>query len=173
VKSGDQGAPREEDHLAIVMEIMGRIPDNVLNRSAAFKNFFCDNGNREIMLKHHQELKYWGLINMMIEKYHIEPPVAVNISDFIIGGLDLDPDKRITPVELLRHPWLRGLPCETCLERFTPPPQMQILPARVGTIENLKFQNLIHIRNFDIIWRIVNHFLCLDSIFSRLETKRQ
>ena len=106
--TGDQGAPREEDHLAIVMEVMGRIPDNVLNRSAAHNNFFCDNGNHDIMLKHHRELKYWGLVSIMIEKYNIEPPDAVNISDFIIGGLDLDPDKRITPVELLRHPWLRG-----------------------------------------------------------------
>lgn len=65
-KSGD-GYSRDEDHLALFMELLGRMPRRVSEKGKLAREFF----NRHGELRHIKKLKFWPLDRVLVEKYRM------------------------------------------------------------------------------------------------------
>ena len=102
-KSTDE-YPRDEDHVALIMELLGPIPKQLINRSKYSKSFFTKRGG----LRHIKSLHYWGLADVLKQKYGVHSNQTPQLADFLGRMLQLDPSKRATAEEMLRHPWLQG-----------------------------------------------------------------
>lgn len=93
---------RDEDHLAQMMELLGKYPKKYATSGRRSRDFF----NRKGELKHIHSLKYWGLEEVLQEKYKFAPADARAAGDFLIPLLDFNPQRRATAQECLHHPWL-------------------------------------------------------------------
>jgi len=122
--------PRDEDHLALFVELLGPMPPPVIARAKRGTTYF----NRRGELRHIKSLRFWGLEDVLQQKYHMMLVEAKNLNSFLCGMLKLNPEERCTAQALLQHPWLRGLPCTEVTELVarsslnTHPPAMQPLP---------------------------------------------
>eukprot|EP00931_Biecheleriopsis_adriatica_P086052 TRINITY_DN60789_c0_g1_i1.p1 TRINITY_DN60789_c0_g1~~TRINITY_DN60789_c0_g1_i1.p1 ORF type:complete len:601 (-),score=135.47 TRINITY_DN60789_c0_g1_i1:109-1911(-) len=117
--------PRDEDHLALFVELLGHIPKSLISRGKRSATYF----NRKGELRHIKSLRFWGLEGVLQQKYHMHPIEAKNLSSFLQPMLRLNPEERATAQELLQHPWLRGLPCPEVTEEMArlgpePPPAL-------------------------------------------------
>ncbi|EER03440.1 srpk, putative [Perkinsus marinus ATCC 50983] len=99
--------PRDEDHLALCMELLGPIPHRLASQGRHSKTFF----NRRGQLRHIKNLRHWGLYHVLLQKYNLSRKDATELTDFLLPMLNMDPNKRATAEEMLKHPWLRGNPC--------------------------------------------------------------
>lgn len=98
--------PRDEDHLALFVELLGPMPRTLIGRGRRSMTYF----NRRGDLRHIKSLRYWGLEDVLQQKYHMHPLEAKNLCSFLLPMLRLSPEERSTAQTLLNHPWLRGLP---------------------------------------------------------------
>lgn len=98
--------PRDEDHLALFVELLGPMPAKLIAKGRRSATYF----NRRGELRHIKSLRYWGLADVLQQKYHMHPVEARNLSSFLLPMLHLLPEERITGKSALNHPWLRGLP---------------------------------------------------------------
>lgn len=99
--------PRDEDHLTICIELLGPMPPAVIARGRRSATYF----NRRGELRHIKSLRFWGLEDVLQQKYHMHVLEAKNLNSFLIGMLRLSPEERSTAQALLQHPWLQGQPC--------------------------------------------------------------
>ena len=79
-RSGDN-YDKDEDHLALFIELLGKIPKNVALSGKYSKDFF----NRKGELKRLQKLKFWSLEDVLIEKYRLCEEVS-NSGLAYLGG---------------------------------------------------------------------------------------
>ncbi|XP_025908971.1 SRSF protein kinase 1 isoform X1 [Nothoprocta perdicaria] len=93
---------RDEDHIALIIELLGKIPRKLILAGKYSKEFFTKKGD----LKHITKLKPWGLFEVLVEKYEWAQEEAAAFTDFLLPMLELIPEKRATAAECLRHPWL-------------------------------------------------------------------
>ncbi|XP_038138991.1 SRSF protein kinase 1a isoform X1 [Cyprinodon tularosa] len=93
---------RDEDHIALIIELLGSVPRKLIMTGKYSKDFFTKKGD----LKHITKLKPWGLLEVLVEKYEWPREEAECFSDFLLPMLELVPEKRATAAECLRHPWL-------------------------------------------------------------------
>ncbi|XP_041801202.1 SRSF protein kinase 1a isoform X2 [Chelmon rostratus] len=93
---------RDEDHIALIIELLGSVPRKLIMTGKYSKDFFTKKGD----LKHITKLKPWGLLEVLIDKYEWPREEAECFADFLIPMLELIPEKRATAAECLRHPWL-------------------------------------------------------------------
>ncbi|XP_062401370.1 SRSF protein kinase 1b isoform X2 [Sardina pilchardus] len=93
---------RDEDHIALIIELLGKIPRKLILNGKYSKEFF----NKKGELRHISKLKPWGLLCVLLEKYEWPREEAQSFSSFLLPMLDLVPEKRATAAECLRHPWL-------------------------------------------------------------------
>ncbi|XP_051532404.1 SRSF protein kinase 1-like isoform X4 [Myxocyprinus asiaticus] len=93
---------RDEDHIALIIELLGKIPRKLILNGKYSKEFFTKKGD----LRHITKLKPWGLMDVLVEKYEWAQEEAQNFSDFLLPMLDLIPEKRATAAECLRHSWI-------------------------------------------------------------------
>lgn len=93
---------RDEDHIALIIELLGKIPRKLIMAGKYSKEFFTKKGD----LKHITKLKPWGLFEVLVEKYEWLQEEAAMFTDFLLPMLELVPEKRATAAECLRHPWL-------------------------------------------------------------------
>jgi len=93
---------RDEDHIAMFQELLGKIPKKMACTGKYSKNFFDRKGN----LKHIKQLKYWPLESVLNEKYHFAMDEAKAVADFIVPLLDYDTKTRSTALQCLQHKWL-------------------------------------------------------------------
>jgi serine/threonine protein kinase len=93
---------RDEDHLAHIIELLGDIPRNIAFSGKWSKDYFNKKGD----LKNIQNLKPWGLFEVLREKYKWEDVKAKQFADFLTPMLEYDPAKRATAEECLQHPFL-------------------------------------------------------------------
>uniref|UniRef100_A0A8D0H3Q6 non-specific serine/threonine protein kinase n=1 Tax=Sphenodon punctatus TaxID=8508 RepID=A0A8D0H3Q6_SPHPU len=93
---------RDEDHIALIIELLGKIPRKLIVAGKYSKEFFTKKGD----LKHITKLKPWGLFEVLVEKYEWSQEDAAAFTDFLLPMLELIPEKRATAAECLRHPWL-------------------------------------------------------------------
>uniref|UniRef100_A0A8C1VU59 non-specific serine/threonine protein kinase n=1 Tax=Cyprinus carpio TaxID=7962 RepID=A0A8C1VU59_CYPCA len=93
---------RDEDHIALVIELLGAVPRKLILTGKYSKEFFSKKGD----LKHITKLKPWGLLEVLMDKYEWPREEAEIFTDFLLPMLELLPEKRATAADCLRHPWL-------------------------------------------------------------------
>ena len=93
---------RDEDHLALMMELVGRMPRKVATGGKRSREFFTRAGE----LRHIKSLKPWPLEDVLGEKYGFGEAEAASMADFLNRMLDFEPGNRATAAEALLHPWL-------------------------------------------------------------------
>jgi len=94
---------RDEDHLALMIELLGAFPPKEWALSGKYsREFFSSSGK----LKHIKSMKYWTLHDVLEQKYSLATEEAQEVAEFLLPMLRWDPRKRQTAAEALRHPWL-------------------------------------------------------------------
>ncbi|CAJ1051645.1 SRSF protein kinase 1b [Xyrichtys novacula] len=93
---------RDEDHIALIIELLGKVPRKLILAGKYSKEFFTKKGD----LRHITKLKPWGLFDVLMEKYEWSKDEAHNFSTFLLPMLDLVPERRATAAQCLSHPWL-------------------------------------------------------------------
>lgn len=113
---GSEEYPRDEDHLALCIELLGRMPEELIRKGRSGKTYF----NRKGDLRHIKSLRYWGMEDVLQQKYRMHPIEAKNMASFLLPMLCLRPEERHSAQMLLNHPWLRGLPSAEVNDLFHP-----------------------------------------------------
>ncbi|XP_059305964.1 uncharacterized protein LOC132057388 [Lycium ferocissimum] len=103
--SGDN-FDRDEDHLALMMELLGMMPRKIALGGRYSRGLF----NRHGDLRHIRRLRFWPLKKVLAEKYEFSEQDAKELSDFLVPILDFVPEKRPTAAQLLLHPWINAGP---------------------------------------------------------------
>jgi len=93
---------KSDDHLAQIMELLGKMPKKMASSGKYSKKYFNSQGN----LRRIKGLQFWPLKCVLMEKYKIKEEEAVAFADFLSPMLSYYPDKRATAQEMLNHPWL-------------------------------------------------------------------
>ncbi|XP_062419072.1 SRSF protein kinase 3 isoform X2 [Pungitius pungitius] len=91
-----------EDHIAQIIELLGKIPPAVSMSGKYSAEYF----NRRGDLRHFGPLRLWSLFDVLLEKYHFLLEEATAFSDFLLPMLEYNPERRATAVQCLLHPWL-------------------------------------------------------------------
>lgn len=104
--SGDN-FDRDEDHLALMMELLGMMPRKIALGGRYSRDFF----NRYGDLRHIRRLRFWPLSKVLLEKYDFNEQDANGMADFLVPILDFVPEKRPTAGQCLLHPWMNAGPC--------------------------------------------------------------
>ncbi|XP_061114545.1 SRSF protein kinase 3 isoform X2 [Conger conger] len=92
----------EEDHLAHIIELLGRIPASVALSGKYSDYYFNQKGD----LRRISILRPWGMYEVLVEKYHCSLKEATLFSDFLLQMLNFLPERRATAAQCLSHPWL-------------------------------------------------------------------
>ena len=58
---------RDEDHIALFIELLGVMPRRVWSAGKYSKDFFTRHGE----LRHIKKLRFWPLDRVLVEKYHL------------------------------------------------------------------------------------------------------
>ena len=93
---------RDEDHLALMMELIGRMPKHLALSGKYSKQYFNRNGE----LRHIRSLKFWPCDRVLTEKYNMTEKDSKELSEFLMKMLDFNPANRATAEHMLEHPWL-------------------------------------------------------------------
>ncbi|XP_074572373.1 uncharacterized protein LOC141828886 [Curcuma longa] len=125
--SGDN-FDRDEDHLALMMELLGTIPRKIALGGRYSRDFF----NRYGDLRHIRQLRFWPLNKVLMEKYEFSERDANDMADFLVPILDYFPEKRPTAAQLLQHPWLDTGPL---IHEPSLPQSNKIQPSAEGPAE--------------------------------------
>lgn len=94
---------KDDDHLAQMMEILGKMPKNIAFSGRLSKRFFDKTGH---LLKI-RGLQHWPLKKVLMEKYRFIESEAESLAEFLLPMLEWYPEKRATAKEMLEHPWLQ------------------------------------------------------------------
>ncbi|CAN6813373.1 unnamed protein product [Brassica oleracea] len=96
------GYGEDEDHLALMMELLGKMPRKIATGGARSKDYFDRHGD----LKMIRRLKYWPLERLLTDKYKFLEAEAREFADFFCPMLAFAPERRPTAQQCLQHPWL-------------------------------------------------------------------
>lgn len=83
--SGDHWS-REEDHLALMFELLGPFPKSVYSNGRMADTYFH---TKRGQLKHIKDLKPWPLLDVLREKYHFSAQESEMIVDFLLPMLQV------------------------------------------------------------------------------------
>eukprot|EP00475_Leptophrys_vorax_P046234 TRINITY_DN9857_c0_g3_i1.p1 TRINITY_DN9857_c0_g3~~TRINITY_DN9857_c0_g3_i1.p1 ORF type:complete len:473 (-),score=93.80 TRINITY_DN9857_c0_g3_i1:1607-3025(-) len=106
---------RDEDHLALMMELLGDAPEAIKKKGRCSSTFFTRNGT----LRNISDLVHWPLESLLQEKVNIPKPLAKEIASFLAPMLEMDPSRRATAAQCLRHPFV-ALPEVNHQQQFSP-----------------------------------------------------
>lgn len=104
---------KNDDHLAQMIELLGKMPKKFALGGKYSKEFF----NRKGELKYIRNMQLWSLEDILLEKYHFPKEEAKPIADFIMPMLRFLPEKRATAAEMLLHPWIQDVSSSSETER--------------------------------------------------------
>lgn len=93
---GSKTFSRDEDHIALVLELIGR---KMPRRLASTGKFARDLFNRNGELRNIKKLNFWPLDRVLEEKYGFDAACASGFAGFLMPMLDLVPDRRSTAKE--------------------------------------------------------------------------
>lgn len=106
---------KNDDHLAQIIELLGKMPKDFATNGSKSSNYF----NRKGELKKIQNLTYWGIEDVLIEKYRFTPSEAEIISDFLKPMLEYIPSNRANASTCLKHKWIRDVDVNNFESAFT------------------------------------------------------
>ena len=95
---------RDEDHLAMFQELLGKMPKKLALSGKHSKKFFTNRGD----LKHIHQLKFWPIHEVLQGKYHFSERDAKEVERFMLPLLEFNPAKRATALDSLRSDWLKN-----------------------------------------------------------------
>lgn len=93
---------KDDDHIAQIVELVGPFPRAVLKEAYYTRDFFNVRGE----LHRIQKLKPWGLKEVLMEKYKFPVSDAIEIADFLMPMLALQPELRADAGGMVNHEWL-------------------------------------------------------------------
>mmetsp|Transcript_17849 Transcript_17849/g.23358 ORF Transcript_17849/g.23358 Transcript_17849/m.23358 type:complete len:686 (-) Transcript_17849:567-2624(-) len=93
---------RDDDHLALIMELVGEMPKSMALSGKYSRVFF----NRKGKLLNIKRLKFWPLEDVLVDKYRFGSVDAKGLAEFLNPMLQLKPSKRATAAESMNHSWL-------------------------------------------------------------------
>lgn len=93
---------KDDDHIAQIVELIGPFPRSMLKESYYARDFFSAKGELHRIAK----LKPWGLKEVLTEKYKFGVSEAIEIADFLLPMLTLQPETRADAGGMVNHPWL-------------------------------------------------------------------
>ena len=96
------GYSREEDLLAHHQELLGKFSKEFALSGKHSPKQFDEAGN----MRNVPNLRFWNLVDVLVDKYGWESTVANEFADFLLPMLCPDPKHRSTAAERLAHPWL-------------------------------------------------------------------
>lgn len=144
----------EADQLACIIEVLGMPPENLLGESKRVKVFFTPEGYpRYCTARTIAEGMVLLTGGQSRRGKPRGPPLSKTFSkaldgckdalflNFIRGCLEWDPDKRLTPAEALKHPWLR--------RRLPKPPNNQNSGVTCGNYSGKVLENKSPTVNID------------------------
>ncbi|KAL5197804.1 hypothetical protein ABZP36_001316 [Zizania latifolia] len=105
-----QGYSEDEDHLALMMEVLGKIPKKIATMGTKSKEYFDRHGD----LKRIRRLKFSSVERVLVDKYKIPESDAREFADFLCPLFDFAPEKRPTAAQCLQHKWLQCNDDKTC-----------------------------------------------------------
>ena len=76
---------REEDHLALIIELLGDFPKFMYNSGKSALNYFDKKGK----LKRIKSLKPWGIHEVFLEKYRFSDKDCTEITEFLLPILQV------------------------------------------------------------------------------------
>eukprot|EP00190_Bangiopsis_sp_CCMP1999_P001086 CAMPEP_0198734988 /NCGR_PEP_ID=MMETSP1475-20131203/56470_1 /TAXON_ID= ORGANISM="Unidentified sp., Strain CCMP1999" /NCGR_SAMPLE_ID=MMETSP1475 /ASSEMBLY_ACC=CAM_ASM_001111 /LENGTH=462 /DNA_ID=CAMNT_0044498571 /DNA_START=5 /DNA_END=1393 /DNA_ORIENTATION=- len=94
---------RNEDHLALMMELLGPMSRNFALSGARSLEYFTPQAE----LRHIRRLNFWSLRDVLREKYKFSPADSDTLSSFILPMLMFEPSRRATARQCLQHPWMQ------------------------------------------------------------------
>ncbi|CAL1156141.1 unnamed protein product [Cladocopium goreaui] len=95
---------RDEDHLALVAELLDGLPDKDFCLSGKYSKDFFNNSGK---LKHIKNFKMWPLFGVLNEKYLFSEEDAKEMCDFLLPMLAWKPAERQAASEALKHSWVQ------------------------------------------------------------------
>ncbi|CAH1433291.1 unnamed protein product [Lactuca virosa] len=101
-----QGFSEDEDHLALMMELLGKMPRKIAVGGLRSKEYFDRYGD----LKRIRRIKNMPLNRLLSDKFKLSVNDAREFADFLIPILDFAPENRPTAEQCLKHPWLNKTP---------------------------------------------------------------
>lgn len=93
---------KDDDHMAQVIELIGPFSRSMLKESYYARDFFNAKGELHRISK----LKPWSLKDVLVEKYKFSVTDAIDIADFLLPMLTLQPETRADAGGMVNHPWL-------------------------------------------------------------------
>ncbi|CAM0905828.1 unnamed protein product [Alopecurus aequalis] len=97
------GYSEDEDHLALMMEVLGKIPKKIATMGAKSKEYFDRHGD----LKRIRRLKISSIERVLVDKYKVPQSDAREFFEFLCPLLDFSPEKRPTASQCLQNKWLQ------------------------------------------------------------------
>ncbi|EMR09826.1 hypothetical protein PNEG_02007 [Pneumocystis murina B123] len=101
-----QDYTKNDDHIAQIMELLGKFPRFLASRGKYSHEIF----NKRCELRHISKLNYWGLPEVLHDKYHLSWSESDLLSDFLLPMLEIIPEKRANAGGMTNHPWLKDTP---------------------------------------------------------------
>jgi serine/threonine-protein kinase SRPK3 len=102
---GSENFSKDEDHLALIVELIGMYPKELLTSGKYNKTLFNSQGN----LQYIKQFEYWPLKDVLHNKYRFDEEDAEMFSSFLLQMLQWDPELRCSARAALDHPWLKQL----------------------------------------------------------------
>lgn len=113
-----EGYDRDEDHLALMIELLGPLPKGFRERGKHTQDFLTESGD----LHHISQLNFWCILDVLREKYKFSTGDAELLNSFLLPMLQYDPRERATASEQLKHPFVDNIS-----KKFTDKSQYNLL----------------------------------------------
>jgi len=101
-KKGDK-YDKTDDHLALMMELLGRMPSSFIKKGSKAEKYFNARGELKYIRKLGPE---WSMVDVLYEKYKFPKEEAKQFASFLLPMLTYFPEDRATARQALKHPWL-------------------------------------------------------------------
>ena len=93
---------KNDDHLAQMIELLNEFPPDWCTVGTHSKRYF----DRAGKLKKIKTLRFWGLRDILIQRYKFDLQEATALEDFLLPMLRIRPQDRATAAEMVNHYWL-------------------------------------------------------------------
>ncbi|KAG4300714.1 hypothetical protein PCANB_002977 [Pneumocystis canis] len=101
-----QDYTKNDDHIAQIIELLGKFPRFLASSGKYSHEIF----NKKCELRHISKLNYWGLPEVLHDKYHLSWSESDLLSNFLLPMLEIIPEKRANAGGMSNHPWLKDTP---------------------------------------------------------------